>query len=102
MRIKAICFLFFSIPPLPFVHAQGAVPTFQHVGAGHSYTLAGRDPALGGTTNIPTVLVSIRLSFDHPNSTGEPTILDAGPDIPRLLRSPVFSTFAFPSGGNTQ
>jgi len=102
MRIKAICFLFFSIQPLAFVHAQGTVPTFQHAVGGHSYTLAGSDPALGGTTNIPTVVVSIRLSFDHPNTTGGPSILDAGPDIPRLLRSPVFSRVAFPSGGNTQ
>jgi chitinase len=102
MRIKALSFLFVCIPPLPFVHAQGTVPTFQHVVGRHSYTLAGRDPALGGTTNIPTVLVSIRLLFDHPNTTGGPSILDAGPDTPRLLRSPVFSRFAFPSGGNTQ
>jgi chitinase len=102
MRIKAICFLFSSVLPLPFVHAQGTVPTFQYVVGGHSYTIAGRDPALGGTTNIPTVLVSIRLSFDHPNTTGGPSTLDAGEDIPRLLRSPVFSRFAFPSGGDTQ
>ncbi len=28
--------------------------------------------------------------------------MDAAPDVPRLLRSPVFSKFAFPTGGTTQ
>jgi len=102
MRFKTICFLFFPAWPLQFALAQGTVPTFQHVAGSGSYTLAGRDPALGGTTRIPTVLVSIRLSFDTLNSTGGPVILDAAPDIPRLRRSPVFARFAFPTGGETQ
>ena len=75
------------------VLAQGAVPTFQY----NSYTLAGSDPAKSGSTTIPTVLVPVTLSFEAKKS-----VMDAGPDVARVLRSPVFATFAFPSGGTTQ
>ncbi len=69
---------------------QGTVPTFHYA----SYTLAGRDPAQGGVTTIPTLLVSLTLAFNSKR-------MDAAPDAPRVLHSPVFSKFAFPSG-NTQ
>jgi chitinase len=91
MRIKFI-YLFASLA-LPLY----AVPTFQ-VNAGQgSYTFLGGNPAQGGTTTIPTVLVPIALSFDAKNA-----VMDAAPDLSRILRSPVFSKFAFPSGGATQ
>ena len=67
-----------------------------------SYTLVGRDPAQGGTTTIPTVLVPVTLSFEAKKTAGKPFLMDAAPDVPRVLRSPVFSNFAFPSGGTTQ
>ncbi|MGA3096412.1 MAG: glycosyl hydrolase family 18 protein [Bryobacteraceae bacterium] len=102
MRIKSICLLFLLAPPLRFAHAQGAVPTFQHAAGQGAYTLAGSDPAQGGATTIPTVLVPITLSFDAKKIAGKPFIMDAAPDVPRVLRSPVFSRFAFPSGGATQ
>ena len=73
--------------------AQGTVPTFQQ----NSYTLVGGDPAKGGSTTIPTVLVPVTLSFD-----AKKAVLDAAPDAARFLRSPVFSSFAFPTGGKTQ
>ena len=82
--------------------AQGTVPTFQHSGGQGSYTLVGRDPSQGGTTTIPTVLVPITLSFDTKLIAGKPFVMDAGADVPRLLRSPVFAKFAFASGGTTQ
>jgi chitinase len=85
-----------------FARAQSAVPTFQHAAGQASYILAGRDPAQSGTATIPTVLVPITLSFDAKKTAGKPFIMDAAPDVPRLLRSPVFSKFHFPSGGTTQ
>ena len=47
-------------------------------------------------TTIPTLIVPLALAF--PGNV----VLDAGPDVPRLLHSPVFSKFAFGSGGSTQ
>ncbi len=77
-------------------------PHFDHAAGGRSYTLVGRDPAQGGVTVIPTVLVPISLSFDAKKTAGKPFIMDAGFDVPRVLRSPVFSKFAFASAGATQ
>ncbi len=77
------------------------MPTFQRAVGQASYTLAGRDPAQGGATTIPTVLVPVMLSFDSRKVAGKPFLMDAAPDISRVLQSPVFSTFAFP-GGATQ
>ena len=94
--------LFLLVLPLHLAHAQGTVPTFQLALGPGSYTLAGHDPAQGGTTTIPTVLVPVTLSFDAKKTDGKPFLLDATPDVPRVLRSPVFSAFAFPSGGTTQ
>ena len=105
MRIKFISlFLFFVlfVFPLHFAHAQGDVPTFQHTINQHSYTLVGHDPAQGGVATIPAVLVPITLAFDAKKAAGKPFIMDAAPDVRRVLRSPVFSKFPFPSGGNTQ
>jgi len=102
MRNKFISLFFLLVLPLGSARCQGTVPTFQHsVGQG-SYVLLGRDPARGGVTTIPTVLVPIRLSFEAPKALGKPFMMDAATDVPRVLRSPVFSKFAFPSGGNTQ
>ena len=80
---------------LLLAHAQGTVPTFQYT-SGQTYTLLGTDPAKGGTTQIPTLLVPVTLSFET-NKT-----MDAGPDVPSVSRSPVFAKFAFPAGGATQ
>src|ERR1039458_5071270 len=99
MHIKSFCLVFLLVLPLQFAHAQSGVPTFQHAVGQGSYTLAGRDPAQGGATTIPTVLVPITLSFEAKKAAGKPFIMDAAPDVPRVLRSPVFSKFAFPSGG---
>ena len=102
MRIKSICLLFLSALSLQSAHAQGTVPNFVHnVGQG-AYTLAGRDPAQGGTTTIPTVLVPVTLSFEAKNTDGKPFLMDAAADVSHILRSPIFSKFAFSSGNNTQ
>ena len=82
--------------------AQGTVPTFQTTAGQGSYTLAGRDPAQGGTITIPTIMVPVTLAFEAKKTAGKPFVMDAAADAPRVLRSPVFSNFAFPTGGTTQ
>ncbi|HEY3837957.1 MAG TPA: glycosyl hydrolase family 18 protein [Bryobacteraceae bacterium] len=91
---KKVSFLlaFWMLLPLDAARGQGTMPTFQH----GNLTLAGRDPAQDGTATVPVVLVPLALSFQ-----GRKT-LNAAPDVPRVLRSPVFSEFAFPGGGKTQ
>ncbi len=94
--------LFFLLAlPLPFAYAQ-TVPTFQYTVGQASYTLTGGDPAQGGITTIPTMLVPIAMSFEAKKTAGQPFVMDAGPDAARVLRSPVFSKYTFPSGGTTQ
>ena len=93
----------FPLVILPLcLFAQGTVPVFQRsIGQG-SYTLVGRDPSQGGTTTIPTVLVPVTLAFESKKADGKPFLLDAAADAQRILRSPIFSKFAFPAGGATQ
>ncbi|HEX3744998.1 MAG TPA: glycosyl hydrolase family 18 protein [Bryobacteraceae bacterium] len=100
INCKPIAVVLFALP-MHFAAAQGTVPTFQRTIGQRSYTLVGRDPAGGQTTTIPTILVPIALSFDGGQSA-KPPALDAAPDVPRLLASPIFSKFPFPSGGDTQ
>ncbi len=102
MRIKSICLLVLVALPLRSAYSQSTVPTFQHTVGQSSYSLLGGDPAQKATTSIPTVLVPITLSFDREMTTGKPFLMDAAPDVPSVLRSPVFSNFAFPLGGTTQ
>jgi chitinase len=102
MQIRSICLLVLLVLSLRPAHAQGTVPTFKHTAGQGSYTLAGGDPAQGGTTTIPTVLVPITLSFETKKIDGKPFIMDAAADVPGILRSPIFSNFAFASGGTTQ
>jgi len=84
------------------MHAQGTVPVFQHAAGKDSYTFAGSDPAKGGTTTIPTVLVPVTLTFDSKKVNGQSFVMDAAPDAAAVVRSPVFAKFAFPTGGATQ
>jgi len=101
-RIASIGLLLLSVLPPHVARAQGTVPTFAHVVGKASYTLAGRDPAQGGTTTIPVVLVPVTLAFDAKKAAGKPFLMDAADDVTRVRRSPVFSNFPFPSGGTTQ
>lgn len=102
MRNRLICLVFFLFLPTGLANAQGTVPTFQLKAGQGSYTLAGHDPALGGTTTIPTMLVPLALSFEAKKTAGKPFFMDAAADVPRVLHSPIFTNFAFPSGGATQ
>src|SRR5690349_8081647 len=81
---------------------QGTAPTFQYHTSNLSYTLAGHDPAQGGTTVIPVVLVPLTLSFEAGSTHGSSSIMDAAPDVQHILHSPVFATSSFAPAGNTQ
>jgi chitinase len=98
MQTRRLLLSFALLLPLHPLEAQGTAPTFGHTG----YTLLGHDPASGGTTAIPTVLVPVSLSFEARRTAGKPLVLSAEPDVSSILRSPVFADFAFPTGGKTQ
>jgi chitinase len=97
MRMKAVCLLASVALSCCLMRAQGTVPTFTRTIAGQTYTLAGQDPAKGGTTMIPTVLVPIKLTF-----SGKKTQMDAAQDATRILKSPIFANYRFESGEKTQ
>ncbi len=83
-------------------NAQGSAPTFRHGVGQESYTLVGREPSQGGSTTIPTLLVPITLALEANKTADGPLLLDAAADVPKVLGSPVFAPFAFPTGGETQ
>jgi len=87
---------------LPPAHAQGSVPTFRLAAGSRAYTLVGGDPARGGATTIPVLLVPVELSFESRKISGKAVVMDASPDVQDILRSPVFSAAALPSGRATQ
>ena len=100
--MKFISLMSLLVASVNCLYGQGTVPTFNHVIGQSSYTLVGRDQARGGTTTIPTVLVPITLSFDAKKAAGKPFVMDATADVMSILHSPIFSSFAFTSGGTTQ
>lgn len=83
---------------LAAANAQTAVPTFQFTNGSNIYSIAGRPPAQSGTTTIPTVLVAVTLSFEARQSASRPFVMDAAPDVPAILKSPIYTPFAFPAG----
>jgi chitinase len=94
-RPQAFCLAAFLLPSFAF--AQGTIPTFKRMVGANTYTLAGRDPAQKGATAIPTVLVPVTLTF-----AGKTVRMSAEPDVPRILKSPIFSKFAYPGVEKTQ
>jgi hypothetical protein len=100
MRVPLVTLLSLLAPAATYT--QGTVPTFRVTAGRASYTLAGRDPVQGTTTNIPTLLVEVQLSFDAKKIAGRPLVMDAVPDARAILRSPIFSNFAFPGEPPTQ
>jgi chitinase len=102
MKIRPLQLAFLFLVCWRMGQAQGTVPVFEYsVGQSH-YTLAGRDPFQGEKTTLPVVLVPITLSFDAKNIEGRHISLNARPDLPRILHSPIFSKFSFGSGEVTQ
>jgi hypothetical protein len=98
IRIKILCLLLLLSLSIRPSHAQGTVPTFTRAIAGSTYTLAGHDPASSGTTTIPTVLVPITLTFEG----SKPAQMNATADVQSILKSPIFTRFAFAPGNKTQ
>ena len=83
--MKTIALMCLLVASLNSVCVQGTVPVFKHVVGQGSYTMAGRDPAAGGTTTIPTVLVPITLSFDAKRVGGKNFAMDPTADVMRLI-----------------
>src|SRR5436190_5050140 len=88
-------------PPLP--PQTISLPTFASTAAvgdaRFTYTLLGNDPAKGGTTTIPTVLVPVAMTIDAPmDATGKKAVFDAGPIASAVVKSPIFAKFPFASG----
>ena len=102
MRIRSLTLPLLLVLPPSLARAQGTVPTFKYTVGQGTYALVGRDPAQGGVTTIPTLLVPIKLSFEAKKVAGKPFIMDAWPYVYGVLHSPTFSKFEFPSGGKTQ
>lgn len=100
MQIRSCQLL--SLLTLRLAIAQGTVPTFEYSVGPAKYVLVGGDPARGGITTVPTVIVPVTLVFEAKKIAGRPYIMEATPDIPRVLDSPVFSNFGFPHGRTTQ
>lgn len=94
--------VFLMVLALRVAGAQGTVPTFEHAMGTAAYRLVGHDPGQGGATTIPTVLVPVSLAFESKRTGGKPFVMDAGPDAARVVASPIFAAFAFPTGGTTQ
>ncbi len=74
--------------------AQGTLAAFRHTTGDAAYTVIGNDPAKGGTVNIPVTMVPITLSFESDKSV----VLDPGPDVVKIRRSPIFSNYRFATG----
>jgi chitinase len=95
MRIPRFLLIAFFVFAGGTAFAQGTAPTFRYSTSAGVVTLAGKDPAQGGTTVIPTVLVPVRLQFETAQAAGKAATLDAMEDVRRVLRSPVFSNAGF-------
>ena len=103
VALRLLCFGLLLLPPSMFAtFAQTTLPTFTRsynaAGQDYSYTVVGGDPAKGGTTTIPTVLVPITLTIGAPmDATGRKAVLDASTDVAGVMRSPIFARYRFPS-----
>ncbi|MDQ2774329.1 MAG: chitinase [Acidobacteriota bacterium] len=86
-------------PPQPLRTVPTFTGSFMTNGKHYSYTMAGRKPESGGTTNIPTVIVPLSLSFEASGGqSGHKAVMNAVGDLAKILLSPVFQKFAFATG----
>lgn len=79
--------------------SQAKLPTFEYTTANSSVTILGRDPAQGGRTLIPIVVVPVALAFESRQSAGKPYRMDPAPDMPALLQSPIFQPTRYSDDG---
>ena len=108
MVLRSLCIALFLLPP-SIAFAQDAAPpqialptftrTYNAAGKDYSYTVIGGDPAKGGTTTIPAVLVPITLTIEAPmDAAGKKAVLDASADVATVIHSPIFARYAFATG----
>ena len=97
MPTRVACLLLLFVLSSRPALTQGTVSTFTRTIGDTTYTFAGGDPAKAGKTAIPVILVPITLTFERPAFR-----MNAGADVPHILKSPVFSKFAFSPGEATQ
>lgn len=90
-------FIFFVLLSLGR-RALGQVPTFQRATHNGAITLVGRDPAQGGTTLIPTLVVPITLEFESRTVSSKSVPLAATRDVRLLVQSPIFVPVRFGDG----
>jgi chitinase len=90
IRLSGLCMLLLLVP---FGWAQGTVSTFKRTVGDKTYTLAGHDPAVSGTTTVPVVLAPITLTF-----SGTRERMSGEGDVARVLASPLFKAAAFGGG----
>ncbi len=85
MRTLLLCLFFGVLVSIAGGLAQNpaaktvlTVPTFTGSfvtnGRQYSYTMAGKNPELGGTTTIPTVVVPLSFTFDARGGLGGPRV----------------------------
>lgn len=73
--------------------------SFTVAGKQYRYTVAGRNPAIGGTTTLPTVLVPVDLVFEgYPEKPGKKIVISPVPDVPKVIQSPIFQKYDFATG----
>ena len=103
ITLRLLSFGLLLLPPsIITTLAQSTLPTsrsYHAAGQDYSYTVVGGDPAKGGTTTIPTVLVPITLTIEAPmDATGRKAVLDPGNDVATVMHSPIFARYRFLSG----
>jgi len=73
--------------------------SFTFGGTTYPYTMVGDDPKHGGSTHVPTSLVTIQLFFDeYADQNGNNIVIDALTVAPQFLSGPNFETAAYGTG----
>lgn len=86
-------------PAGPAIRVPTFTRSFTTAGKEYNYTMVGKDPAQGGATTIPTVLVPVSLVFEAPaGEAGKKMETSAAPDVQKVVQSPVFQKHAFAIG----
>jgi chitinase len=108
--IAAVCLTLGVVLVFGLKAAQGpladnavSVPTFTKsftaAGKQYTYRVVGRNPELGGTTTISTVVVPVSFIFDsYRNQAGKNIVISADPVVPKVVQSPIFQKFKFATG----
>lgn len=77
--------------------------SFAFQGSNFPFTIVGNKPQAGGSTQIPTQIISVSLFFEgFVDDQGDAIVLDADPIVPRVESSPVFRNASYQTVGVTQ